>query len=124
MLKSRERTIHARQRRTQGTQKLRGVRLHGGHGNTIHPGEQSDEVSGAIVAGDRGDREARSGRHQARKFEACRDGAKLREQFVLEIENFQRLVAIGDLENEARTGGIAQEEILVALTGQRFGGQR
>ena len=78
----------------------------------------------AVPGGDRGDRQARPGRHQAREFQTGVAGGEKLEQFVLQVENFQPLVAIGDLENEARAGIVAQEEILVALAGQRFGGER
>ena len=124
MLEARERVVQPRQGRAQGAQQRGGVGLNRGQTDALHPGEQADEVSRAVSGGDRSDLQARPGRHQAREFQAGVAGGKKLEQLVLQVENFQRLVAIGDLENEARAGSVAQEEILIALAGQRFGGER
>jgi len=46
------------------------------------------------VDDERRDREARTSCHQARKGEAGGNVCELREQFVLQVENFQRLVVV------------------------------
>jgi hypothetical protein len=98
--------------------------LDGRHGNAIHPGEQAHEICRAILARNRRNLQAGTGRDQTRKREPGGARGEPFEQLVLQIENFQRLLAIGDLEHEPRPHIVLQHEIPIALARQRFGGER
>ena len=121
MRKGLERVVHAGEGCAERAQELRGMRRSPGHADAIHPSQQPDEARRAIGAGDGSDGgSARSGNH-AREFESGGLRAEKAEEAVLEVENGGRFFLVGDLEDELRARGIAQVEILIALTGERLG---